>query len=182
MKIFRPMPAKEHELCQPLHDEDFDRVAAQIRGRAPGGTWSPIDMGLIRADEGRPLKPSDAPWFEADVLVFKSSAVQAMGELLRKHGELLALGCKDESVVLFNATTVLPALDEAAAQIHRLPSGHPIRVVTHVFHADVVSGNDIFKIDTFLSSPVYVGEGFVEEWTRAKLRGLEFEEVWDSAR
>ena len=180
MNIFVPLPTEDAELCHPVDEDDFLRIAELVDGRPRAETWTPLKMELVRENEGEKLAESDAPWLGANALIFRQAALLAMGPLLRQFGELLPLKCARASLHLYNPTVVLDALDEDASSVMRLRAGKIVLVKKYVFKPAALVGREVFKITSLAVSPTFVIERFVNEWTAAKLRGLEFEQVWSS--
>ncbi|MDJ0947275.1 MAG: hypothetical protein QNJ30_27840 [Kiloniellales bacterium] len=179
MNVYRPLPLDGYELCHPLRDADFDTIDRLIDGEPRQTAWKPIKMKILREDEGRGLLESDSPWLGSHALIFKTTAVSVMGSLLRENGELLPLHCRAAEVVIFNATRVLDALDEAASSVERLDDGRILWVNSFAFCTEAIRNVDIFRCSTLDSREVFVREAFVELWQSAELRGLKFEQVWD---
>ncbi len=180
MSVYRPIPLDGYELCHPLYDADFETIDHLIDGESREPEWNPIAMKLIREDEGHELLESDAPWLGSHALVFNTKAVSAMGQLLRKSGELLPLHCSAAELVIFNATHVLDALDEAASSVELLDDGRILWVKRFAFLPAAICDVNIFRCSNLDSREVFVCEAFVERWQSAELRGLEFERLWDS--
>jgi len=143
--------------------------------------WKAIPMELIHEDQGKRLLQSDSPWLGSHALIFRPTAISALGTLLYSNGELLPLLCPEAELSIFNATHVLDALDQAVSDILRLPTGKLIWIKRHVFRPEVVLGVDVFKITGTEVSQTFVSERFVRTWKSSGLRGLEFQEVWRSS-
>jgi hypothetical protein len=137
-------------------------------------------MHLVREDEGKKLLPSDSPWLGSHALIFKPRAVDALGPLLREHGELLPLLCDNENLTMFNPTSVLDALDEGASSLARFSDGQIMRINRYVFRPALVRDAEIFKISSLRVSPTFVSHRFVDAWQKKGLRGLDFKQVWKS--
>jgi hypothetical protein len=178
--VFIPRSAENSELCQPVRQEDFELINSAINGTERASSWSPIEMKLIREDEGRVLDHSDAPWLGAHALVLRSNAVRALESLLTPNGEVLPLRCDTANVSLFNPLDVIDALDEEASHSLRFSDGRLMRIGRYVFRPEAIRGKDIFKIPNLRVSPTFVSQSFVTLWTRHRLKGLEFEEIWKS--
>jgi hypothetical protein len=178
MTVYKPLVLDRYELCHPIDRSHFRKITNEINGVPRLSTWKPIAMEIIHEDEGQRLLESDSPWLGSDALIFRAKAIDALGSLLRESGELLPLVCDEAELWLFNPTRVVDALDEAASDTERVPTGRIVWINRYVFKPEVLRGIDIFKISTLRVSPVFLGERFVERWTSAGLKGLEFVKVW----
>lgn len=135
-------------------------------------------MRLVRVDRRRKLRRSDAPWFSADAPILRRTAVDALSDILRQHGELLPIDCPDAELWFYNCTRVVDALDVDASIVHRFDNGRIMRISKYAFHCDALAGIDIFKIPSLRVSPTFVSERVVERWTSAGLEGVDFSMVW----
>jgi hypothetical protein len=178
MKIYEPSSSETNELCHPLNPDEFEKIDVLINGTPRLVDWKPISMEIIREDGGRKFLESDSPWLGGHALIFRPRAVAALGSLLRAHGELLQLLCGGADVVLYNPTRLLDALDEAASSVRRFTTGRIMWIDRYVFRPAVIEGIDIFKIPNLRVSPTFVSQRFVDLWTTAGLKGLEFKQVW----
>jgi hypothetical protein len=178
MPIYTPQSVDGFELCHPVHHDDFEHINVSVDGTRRRNSWRPLEMQIIREDEGRVLSVSDSPWLGSHALFFRTQAIEVLEPLLSEHGELLPVHCEDAEVLLFNPTRVLDALDEGASNILRFGDGRVMRVNEYVFHPEVVRDTHVFKIPNLRVSPTFISEHFVETWKSAGLKGLEFKEVW----
>lgn len=182
MTLFNPDWDIGYEFCHPENEDDFDTIDDLVDGTPRAKSWKPITMEILHTNgvNNKRLRRSDAPWYSADALVFRMSVVSALGPMLRAHGELLPLKCKEADVVMYNIVRVLPAIDEAASGAEYW--GHPIdrtirSVKRFVFRPEVIAGIDIFKLASLNASPAFVTQRFIDQWQAAGLRGLEFREA-----
>ncbi|HWR14095.1 MAG TPA: DUF1629 domain-containing protein [Terriglobales bacterium] len=120
---------------------------------------------------------SDFPWLGEYAPVLRKPAIEALGPVLRKYGQLLPL--RGEEVWLFNATTVLDALDYGQSEIAYYANGDILEIESHVFKRDRIGTTEIFKLP-LRSSSVYVTNIFVERVRSAGLRGVSFNPLWTS--
>lgn len=121
---------------------------------------------------------SDFPWLGEHVPFLRKPAVEALGPILLKHGQLLPV--RGEDVWLFNATTVLDALDREHSQIVSFDDGTIAVIERHIFDEGRIGTAEVFKLP-MRASPVYVTDHFVERVRSAGLRGVSFRALWDSA-
>jgi hypothetical protein len=182
LTIYMPLGADCYELCHPANEDDFERINVEINGVPRRSGWRPIQMQLLRVDEGRQLITSDSPWLGPHALIFGHNAIEKLeGELL-KSGELLPLTCKSADVWIYNPTRVLDALNESASSVLRFEDGRIMMIQRHVFLEEVVRTADVFKIHGLRVSPTFVSHFFVDRWNAAGLTGLEFKKVWSSSQ
>lgn len=175
--IYRPLGEEPSELCHPIDEDDFETIVVLCDGTPRRATWKPLAVELIHEDRGRQLLPSDSPWLGSNSLIFRPSAVDALGHLLDAYGELLPLACSEADLFLYNVTRVIDALDQRASTIHRFDDGG-LWIKRYVFRPGAIDGVDVFKIPDLRASPTFVSHRFVDRWLDAGLRGLEFTPVW----
>lgn len=178
LAIYTPLGRDGYELCHPVNQDDFETINIEVNGTPRRSSWKPIPMRLIHEDEGQKLAMSDSPWLGAHALIFRANVVEALGPMLREHGELLPLACSEAGLVVYNPTRVIDALDEAASSVVRFSSGRIMMIRRHVFCVDVIGHIDIFKIPNLRVSPTFLTQRFVERWEASGLKGLEFKRVW----
>ena len=78
MYIYIPVHGSGYELCQPINPADYDMIYDLIDGTRRAGTWTPLRMRFIHDDEGEELRESDAPWLDANALIFRKRAITAL--------------------------------------------------------------------------------------------------------
>ena len=178
--VYMPLSSEGFEFCHPVDENDFETLKVQIDGTTRGQTWSPIQMRLIREDEGKSLLESDSPWLGTHALIFRKSAIEKLKSLLMEYGELLPVACPGAELAIFNPTHVVDALDEEASSVLRFSGGRIMRITRYAFRPEVVAGVEIFKIPSLRVSPTFVGERFVKLWHSSGLTGLEFKSIWSS--
>lgn len=110
--------------------------------------WIPIGMDLLTEnDDGTPRGYSDFPWYGSHVLILRSDAANGLREIMRPYGEFLPLKGGD-GLELFNATTVLDALDEDRSEIIRFDDGDVLTIERYVFRQEAIGNCLIFKLPT----------------------------------
>lgn len=181
MIVYTPLSIHGYELCHPINEADFETINKQINGEHRQTTWKPISAKIITKDQGQKLVLSDSPWLGSHALIFRSSAIEILGEILKKHGELLDLHCTGADISIYNPTMVLDALDESESSVLRFENGRLMRINRYALR-DVIKGVHIFKIPNLRVSPTFVSDCFVESWKSSGLKGLEFKKVWKQTR
>jgi hypothetical protein len=177
MKIYIPAPLEGAEWVT-LHDPDPEQweMLFALQG-AVGPGWRAPRMSFIRQFEDGALRQySDCPWCLHNVLVVRDRALSWLLPVLQRYGEILPLQC-DEPVSLFNATTIVDALDEERSTIARFDSGEVLAIERHVFGPDAIGGVEIFKLPG-RGSNIYLQETVVRQAGELGLVGLAFEMVW----
>ena len=177
--VFVPTSSLDFELCHPRRDDDFETIDSLIDGTPRRAMWSPIEVSLVRIDEGRRLAESDAPWLGSQSLIFRPAVLDHLSGVLINHGELLPLACSDADLSVYNPRAV-DALDESASDIMRFDDGRIMDIAGYVFKPDVIDGLDVFKLANLRASPTFVSPRFVDRWNKAGLRGLQFDKVWSN--
>jgi hypothetical protein len=176
--IYVPLGLDDFELCHPVAQADFEKINLLINGESRQATWQPLPMRLIRKDGGKRLLESDSPWLGEHALIFNRQALEAIGPMLREYGELLPLQCNEAELWLFNSLRVVDALDEEASSVLRFSNGRIMDITRYALRPEAIRGVEIFKIPNMRVSPTFVGKKIVEVWKAARLRGLEFKQVW----
>ena len=176
--IYTPLGTDGVELCHPVDQADFERINVSIDGAARQASWKPIQMRIVKEDEGKTLAPSDSPWLGSHALIFRSSVVYVLGALLRRYGELLPVSCPDTDLWIYNPTNVIDALDEDLSSVFRFDDGRIFMIGRYAFCPSVVADSEIFKIPSLRVSPTFVNHCFVDRWKESGLTGLEFKQVW----
>jgi hypothetical protein len=146
-----------------------------LDGTPIGGDWRPFRVWWDPTSPANDL--GDFPEFPEPVV--SGRAVDALGDVLRRHGELLELLSDDGEFCIYNVTDVIGVLDEAASVGDRLAPGRFAWLYKHVFVPARVEGQEIFKIPQLRYGPVvYVTDRFCERVEAAGLRGFAPVEIW----
>jgi len=173
--VYRVVGSEGYELCHPVDVGDFECISSRIADESPvRDHWMSVRMELVRSDEGKSLRRSDAPWFGSQALIFRREVVDALGGYLLTYGELLPLQCDDADVVMFNSLRRLDALNEQASAIMRHRDGRIMLVTKPVFKASVIEGVDVFKLRQMPAGPTLVSSRFVDLWHEHGFEGLDF--------
>ncbi|RME58596.1 hypothetical protein D6779_06180 [Candidatus Parcubacteria bacterium] len=180
--VYIPLGSDGYELCHPVDPADFERIDVLINGTTRQANWKPIQMQMIREDEGKKLLPSDSPWLGSNALIFRSSVLDVLGALLQQYGEVLPLSCPGVDLWIYNPTNVIDALDESSSSVLRFDNGRIMMIERYAFRPNIIAENEIFKIPSLRVSPTFVSHRFVERWKKSGLTGLEFKKVWTAQK
>ncbi len=164
--------AEGQEWILPADQDHFEMFFA-MDGRVITD-WDPPVMAIERDERTY----SDFPWLGEHVPFLKKPAVEALGPVLLKYGQLLPV--RGEDVWLFNATTVLDALDRERSGIVYFDDGNIAVIERHVFDEGRIGMAEVFKLPMRASS-VFVTDPFVDRVRSAGLRGVSFRPLWNSA-
>jgi hypothetical protein len=156
-------------------DDDAIRYInqGQFDGTPIGSSWRPFRVWWDPNSSTRDL--GDFPGFPEPVV--SGRVVEALGDVLRRHGELLELLSDDGEFYIYNVTDVADALDEAASSGERFSSGRYMHIQKRVFRPDVVGKHELFKIPQ-LRNEVHCTDAFRTRVEEAGLRGFAPVELW----
>ena len=175
MRIYEPIVVERQEWALPKILED-NHLLSDLRGQ-PQPQWAPFGMEILtEADDGTPRTYSDFPWYGAHVLILRTRAADGLRDTMSPYGEFLSLK-GGGGLELFNATTVLDALDESQSRIVRFDDGDILTIERYVFRPEVIGNSLIFKLPT-RASTLYVQAPFVEQISAMEFCGIGFELVW----
>jgi hypothetical protein len=175
MKIYELTLAKGQEWAMPKVLED-NYVLSDLRGQRQLH-WIPIGMDLLTEDdEGAPRGYSDFPWYGSHVLILRSDAANSLRETMGPYGEFLPLKGGD-GLELFNATTVLDALDENRSEIMRFDDGDILNIERYELRREAVGNCPIFKLP-YRASNLYMQAGFIDQIKDMEFCGIGFRLVW----
>jgi hypothetical protein len=134
--------------------------------------WRPLEV------DGNVAPFNDYPCLELATPAFSRRAVDALGEMLTRNGELLALKTKAEEYYAFNLLTRLDALDLKRSRVTR---SHQREIAGWIhyfaFKATKLKGATIFRIPESHGA-ILVTDEFKERAESAGLNGMEFIPVW----
>lgn len=122
-RVYRPSVPEGFEWVVPTDSRDFEVLRA-LGERRPGDSWRPIRVTMVRVDDqGRAQARAEMPWLGSHALVLRDKAIESVGPILKRCGELLPLLCEEARVVLFSAPLVSGALNEDLSEMVRFGSG-----------------------------------------------------------
>jgi hypothetical protein len=175
MEIYELTLAEGQEWVLPKVPED-NHVLSDLRGQRQLH-WTPIGMDLLTVDdEGTPRGYSDFPWYGSHVLILRSDAANSLRDIMGPYGEFLPLK-GGGGLELFNATTVLDALDENWSKIIRFDDGDVLNIERYVFRQEAVGNYPIFKLP-YRASNLYMQAEFIDQIKDMKFCGIGFNLAW----
>ena len=171
---------EDDEFINTVNIDTIDLVSL-LESRSPlSADWTPIRVCRVHPTSNRrkPIKV-DMPFYGTQVLFLRPRAVDALGPMLFKHGEILPV--QDEGgdeLYLYHAFHFIDALDIEKSDIKYFSSGRIMRIDRHVFFPKIVEGVDVFRIPQLRASPIFVSDRFADLVRSSGLTGTEFELVW----
>ena len=177
MRIYTPAVLDGMEWLTLLHDDPDQWETFYALCEPIGAAWRAPQMEFIRQHEdGQRRQYSDCPWCLHTLLIVRDEVLASLRPLLVPYGEILPLRC-EEPVWLFNATTIIDALDEERSTIARFDDGGLLAIERHVFRRDMIGDIEVFKLPGRASS-IYLRETVVRRVGELGLSGLAFDMVW----
>jgi hypothetical protein len=171
LTVYKFEVTEGQEWIFPVDDEDYETFFA-MDGRIISDWDTPV-MRLETAERTY----SDFPWLGVHAPILKKPAVDALAAVLAEYGQLVPL--KGEEVWLFNATTILDALDHQQSRIVYFDNGDILDIERAVFKKEKIGTAAVFKLP-MRASAVYVTDSFVDQVRSAGLRGVSFVPVWNA--
>jgi hypothetical protein len=181
VRIYVPaLAAIDHyEWALPIVGADFQRLRIETFERV-ASSWTPVEMKLLREDEGNVLEPADLPWLGEHALVMRRPAADLVASLVEGQAELLPLSCVDAELFLLHVTECRDALDEDRSELVRFSTGRIMTIDKHVFDAGALNGVRFFKIPQMPTGPMFMSGEVVDGITSAGFRGFGAKLVWES--
>jgi hypothetical protein len=141
--------------------------------------WPTPQVDIIyQHPKGKWLQASDFPSFTVShIPVFSTKAVEILGDVLTKNGELLPLNCIDGEYFAYNVLNLVSALDQEKSDIVRFPAGRIMTVRKYALYEDKLADQMIFKIPEIVLLSVFVTDRFKNQIEDAGLTGFCFTEI-----
>jgi hypothetical protein len=138
--------------------------------------WEPLDVDVLRNDDGVPLDPVDIPWFADFGLVLTSRALDLLSEVLPPNGLPLPLSTH-EPMTLF-VPPAERALDTIASEVVRFSSGRVMDVRSFAFEPAAVANLTLFRLAELPAGPMFATRPFVKALRASTLSGLDVKLRW----
>jgi hypothetical protein len=176
-RFFVPRVVQGYEWVTADVEEDYGQIHG-LDGQERSADWSPVAVSLLHeTEDGEPRRPALMPWLNDAVLVIRDGAIDKLSPILQPYGELLPLSCTEADLAVFNATRLIPALDENRSEILRFGSGG-IMAVPRLVLRETAEHGEMFKLAEIKSSPLLLSERLVEQIRQAvELDGTDFVEA-----
>jgi hypothetical protein len=178
MIIFDAQHTTGYELANCINYDDL-KILIDFDGTSRKEGWKPPRMYRARANRRSGNKLADLP-FHGDELIMRRSAVDALRDVLEKHGEILPLATEDGvELWVFNVMVVIDALDKQRSILESIGESGVMMLRNPVFIESSIGDAETFMLATE-PNRVYYTERFVARVKAAKLKGTDFVKVWSS--
>lgn len=147
-------------------------------------TWMPPTVHI----HSPKLKIGSFIYLCPGALVLNAEATDTLRDLLEMSGELLPLHFKNETYHVLNVIECANVLDDDATKwVYGASTGAKIGIQTYAFHANRLLESPLFKIPETCKAEILTVEGandpeyeFKGRVERLGLKGLRFEQIWES--
>jgi hypothetical protein len=158
---------------------DDIRILADFDGSSRKEGWKPPRVVRDRATKRSSCKPADLP-FGSGGFYMRRSGLDALRDVLEKHGEILPLAT-DDGVELWvhNVMVVIDALDKERSILEPIEGTDIVKLRDPVFIESSIGDAEIFMLAT-KPHRVYYTDRFVKRVKAAKLKGTDFFKRWSS--
>ena len=174
--IYVLSPSEGTEWVRPVSDGLWSSIRS-LPTTSLRDHWEPIEVEVIREDDGEQLRAADLPWMAGNVLVVRSSVMKTLSSCCPGLGERLPLRGA-EGLVLVHPLAMTHALDVGSSNLVRLRSGRVIRVLNHVFNQRMLPEADLFLLDVLPEGPLYATDRFASCVRSQGLTGITLTRVW----
>lgn len=181
MKVYKSAvaPDQDYEWVVAADDADFERLLVEPADPL-ADSWTPIEVELVREDEGVRMVKADFPWLGEHTLIMRPSATAVVAPLVRDCAEVLPLATSDADLSLLHVIDVRDALDEHASDIVRFSSGRVMTVRRYGFDRDQLDGAVAFRVPQLPRNALFLTEILVDAIHDAGLTGFGAELVWEA--
>jgi hypothetical protein len=178
--VFRLRPQLDDYLSLTADEGDIARLAKQgaFKGQPMAASWAPLRVWMqeVYEDERRRVL-GDFVNFISGCLVLTARAADALDTVLRPAGEFLSLDT-DLSLVAWNCTEVITALDPVRTKGVKYPSGTGyMRLSRYALRQSSVDGHAIFKVPERVGSDLFISDAPARVIENHQLVGLHLEPV-----
>lgn len=155
----------------------LDELGQRFEGRISCDPWTPFEIEkdprgyCEEKDNPRPIGDFTRVANLADAYVFSERAVQELGEVLTKNGEVLPLIHDGIGMFTFIVTNIVDAIDRDRTELFRMDDGREICASGYHFRPDSVKDLVIFGVAEVPGDP-FVTDTFIEHVTKANLKHL----------
>ena len=171
MNDVAPLVRTAEDMQNPHFQKQFGGDGSQLQ-------WLKRPKLTVKVEKGKKKqKPrSDISPFTAPGLVFNGKVRDALGDFLRKFGQILEIEVDGDVEYYYNVTQVLPCVD--ASRSEKYPEGS---IAKAVFGESKLSTEPVVFIDPLMRGSIYVNDSAKAELAhliqRADITGMAFEQV-----
>ncbi|MFL0802471.1 MAG: hypothetical protein K6L81_02050 [Agarilytica sp.] len=166
-----------YRLLVPVSESDFDGSNLWINGTLKLSSWRAPEMRYAEK-QGDSEDIADITQITPGFFAFSPKAIEALGDLLEKNGELFELPVDGVTLHAFNPHNEIDCFDENNASYKVRRSGERGRLLKPAFDkSKIPAGTDLFQVPELQQTQFFVGERFKGVVEGASLTGLNFEMV-----
>ena len=179
-EITHPRMNEVSPLVRTAEDMQNPHFQKQFGGDGSKLQWLKRPKLTVKVEKGKKKqkqKPrSDVSPFTAPGLVFNDKVRGALGDFLRKFGQVLEIEVDDGVEYYYNVTQVVPCIDEGRSE--KYPEGS---IAKAVFDESKLPAEPLVFIDPLMRGSIYVNDSAKAELERliqqANITGMAFEQV-----
>lgn len=174
MKIWQVVSAQNSMLVTP-HDFEKDKdKLGNFNGNSLKERWSPFSVDIYRKGKGR-----DFSHILPGILLLTNKSMNILESLIERYVEFLPAENDLLEMTFINVKNVTDSIDYDRSTIDRYSDGEFREFTKIYFIEDKIKDVPIFKIPE-KSTRIYVSDEFRDLVLQSKLKGLEFNLIWDS--
>ena len=162
----------------------FDRLD-DFDGRILKENWVPLELKFLKEDDcGTYYKKCDAPDLMTGVMVFNQKAVDVLKYMMGESVEILPVNVEDadDKYYAINVIDVGDYLDYEKCEFRYYKDGTIMRIEKFAFKTELIKNKHIFKISLYPGIYIFISDEFRNAIRKARLKGFEFTEMWDSEK
>ena len=177
MRVYSSYTEEGYEFAVPIDKEHFKLVSRVARAEAPLSDLARVELEFVREEDEPFLLRSDAPSFSDQVLVLRSSAIDALEKHLAPERLVPVCGSSMDTWWYVLEGDHPDVLDWDRSDVERFPDGRLLAVDRPIFLPERLKRAP--SVFTFQSGEsVLLRETFVRDWRISGLVGLEFALEW----
>ncbi|GGA17100.1 hypothetical protein [Dyella nitratireducens] len=171
MNDVAPLVRTAEDMQNPHFQKQFGGDGSELQ-------WLKRPKLTVKVEKGKKKqKPrSDVSPFTAPGLVFNGKVRDALGDFLRKFGQVLEIEVDDGVEYYYNVTQIVPCVDESRSE--KYPEGS---IAKAVFDGSKLPIEPVVFIDPLMRGSIYVNDSAKAELERliqrADITGMAFEQV-----
>ncbi|OXM13456.1 Imm43 family immunity protein [Paenibacillus herberti] len=175
MKVWKLYSTAMFEVT--VKDGNFDLDFCTGVSMNSNNDWKPMELEVLVKGKG---KGKDYPYFMHHVPIMSEKMLSVVKNLITEQVEILEAFIESETYYIINIINMSQAVDYDLSDLKRgSSSGDIIGFHKIQFKPDLVEGN-ILKIKENAATQAFVTDTFRDAVLKAKIKGIDFELVWDS--